>query len=91
MSEGVFLASGEWRLWDQFALRGPGFPAGGVLRLAPVGLAEAADRFGVGEVLSGVEWSVFEEVFGSAAVVTAGVLQEVAGLSSFRAAVAWQN
>ncbi|KAF0648688.1 lantibiotic dehydratase [Streptomyces fradiae] len=43
--DGVWLPGGRWRLWEQFALRGPGFPASGVLRLAPPGLAEAADKF----------------------------------------------
>ena len=37
---------GEWRLWEQVGLRGAGFPADGVTRLAPDGLAEAADAFG---------------------------------------------
>ena len=45
MSDQVML-DGGWRLWGQFALRVPGFPAAGVLRLAPAGLSLAADKFG---------------------------------------------
>ncbi|MFE1963386.1 lantibiotic dehydratase [Streptomyces sp. NPDC059479] len=91
MSETVLLPAGGWRLWTHFSLRGPGFPVSGVLGLAPVGLGVAADKFGVGEVLSGVEWEGFEELFGVAAVGTASVLQGIAGSGRFRAAVAWQN
>ncbi|MFE4170486.1 lantibiotic dehydratase [Streptomyces sp. NPDC056909] len=91
MTEESVSLSERWRLWDQVGLRGPGFPVSGVLRLAPVGLGVAADKFGVGEVLSGVEWEGFEELFGVAAVGTAGVLQGIAGSGRFRAAVAWQN
>ncbi|WHT22384.1 lantibiotic dehydratase [Crossiella sp. CA-258035] len=78
-----------WRLWDQFALRGPGFPANGVLRLAPDGLAAAADKFD--EQLTGPDWAAFEEEFGAAAVQTARELQDIAARPDFRAAVAWQN
>jgi hypothetical protein len=86
-------------LWPQFALRGPGFPVSGVLRLAPEGLAEAAASFGASESssqslpesISGARWEEFEERFEVAAVETATELQRVAGLASFRSAVAWQN
>ncbi|NIL41662.1 lantibiotic dehydratase [Salinispora arenicola] len=81
----------SWRLWSQFALRGPGFPASGVLRLAPAGLAEAADKFGADAVLSGADWTAFEELYGEAAVGTAHELQRVAALPAFQTAVAWQN
>ncbi|MFD5117437.1 lantibiotic dehydratase, partial [Streptomyces sp. NPDC058391] len=91
MSETVLLPAGGWRLWSHFALRGPGFPVAGVLRLVPEGLAVAADKFGGGEVLSGPEWDGFVELFGVAGVGTASVLQEIAGSGRFRAAVAWQN
>ncbi|MEV0041074.1 hypothetical protein, partial [Streptomyces sp. NPDC050804] len=64
MTEESVSLSERWRLWDQVGLRGSGFPVSGVLRLAPVGLGVAADKFGVGEVLSGVEWEGFEELFG---------------------------
>ncbi|CRK57296.1 hypothetical protein [Alloactinosynnema sp. L-07] len=87
----VVLPAGHWRLWNQFALRGPGFPATGVLRLAPDGLAVAADKFGPGDALTGPDWTAFEEDFGVAAVATAEHLQDIARLPAFRAAVAWQN
>ena len=58
---------GGWRLWEQFSLRGPGFPAGGVLDLAPEGLGVLADKFGAGEALAGEVWEEFEGVFGAAA------------------------
>ena len=82
---------GEWRLWEQVGLRGAGFPADEVTRLAPDGLAEAADAFGPREQLAGPRWKEFEASFDDAAVKTATVLQEIAATSSFRTAVAWQN
>ncbi|MFE9921917.1 lantibiotic dehydratase [Streptomyces sp. NPDC005774] len=87
----VLLPGGDWRLWEEFALRGPGFPADGVLRLAPPGLAEAADKFGPGTDLSGPEWQAFAEELSAAAVDTARHLQEVAAQPRFQAALAWQN
>ncbi|WP_433528250.1 lantibiotic dehydratase [Micromonospora sp. CA-263727] len=86
--------AGGWRVWRQFALRGPGFPAEGVLRLAPPGLGEAADKFGegtAGAAMSGPDWDAFVDSFGDAAVRTAGTLQQIAAQPSFQAAVAWQN
>jgi hypothetical protein len=91
MTENLLLPSQEWRLWPQFALRGPGFPATGVLRLAPDGLAAAADEFGVREQLSGPRWDEFATQFDAAAVKTALIMQEIAAAPAFRAAVAWQN
>ncbi|MFC8349828.1 lantibiotic dehydratase [Streptomyces sp. NPDC057280] len=87
----VLLPGGGWRLWEQFALRGPGFPADGVLRLAPPGLAEAADKFGADTPLSGPEWDGFTAELAAAAVQTARDLQEVAAQPRFQAALAWQN
>ncbi|MFE7853375.1 lantibiotic dehydratase [Streptomyces sp. NPDC057403] len=87
----VLLPGGGWRLWEQFALRGPGFPADGVLRLAPPGLAEAADKFGPDAPLSGPEWDGFTAELAIAAVHTARHLQEVAATPRFQAALAWQN
>ncbi|MFK0246843.1 lantibiotic dehydratase [Amycolatopsis azurea] len=81
--------SGKWRLWDQFAVRGAGFPAAGVLRLAEEGLAAAADRLDAG--LSGPAWDVFEKQFATTAVETAVELQAIASSPGFRAAVEWQN
>ncbi|MGA6876683.1 lantibiotic dehydratase, partial [Streptomyces pratensis] len=88
--DGAPLLGRRWRLWEQFSLRGPGFPVGGVLDLAPVDLSVYADKF-AGGVLSGPDWVEFEGVFGEVAARTAVRLQEVAGSSDFTAAVAWQN
>jgi hypothetical protein len=90
MPQTVLLPGDSWRLWNQFALRGAGFPADGVLRLAPPGLADAADKFRDGPT-GGPEWDEFEQRYATAAVDTARVLQEIAALPSFRAALAWQN
>ncbi|MYR19352.1 lantibiotic dehydratase, partial [Streptomyces sp. SID6137] len=62
-----------------------------MLRLAPPGLAEAADKFGAGEPLDGPDWSGFTRLFTEAAVETAHTLQDIARAPAFREAVAWQN
>ncbi len=83
-----------WRLWSRFALRGPGFPAGGVLRLAPSGLAAAADKFDADspkQIQKSPEWQEFEDLFGSAVSSSVEELQRIAALPAFREAVAWQN
>lgn len=82
---------GPWRLWDQLCLRGPGFPAPGVLRLAPEELVRAAERFRTEEDLTGPEWEEFEERFSTTALSVSRILQEIAASPSFQAAVAWQN
>jgi hypothetical protein len=82
---------GRWRLWPQLALRGTGFPAAGVLRLAPDGLAEAAAKFAPGDELTGAQWEDFEELFSDTALSVSRLLQEIAALPLFQAAVAWQN
>ncbi|MET9959162.1 lantibiotic dehydratase [Streptomyces sp. NPDC006326] len=99
----TYVPGGRWRLWDQFALRGAGFPARGVLRLAPAGLASAADKFrpdaagppgtagAPREALSGERWEEFAGLFAEAQVETAHVLQDIARTPAFREAVAWQN
>ncbi|GAA2669861.1 MULTISPECIES: lantibiotic dehydratase family protein [Actinosynnema] len=94
VAEEVLLPGGGWRLWNQFALRGAGFPAAGVLRLAPEGLGEAADKFtdvAPRERWKGPEWAEFEEFFAQCAVATAHELQGIAAQPRFRTALAWQN
>ncbi|MGM1058481.1 lantibiotic dehydratase [Saccharothrix sp. Mg75] len=91
MTDDVFLPGGQWRLWTEFALRGPGFPASGVLRLAPSGLAEAADKFDDDSPLTGPEWTAFEDLLSEAMVNNVRELQRIAATPAFRAAVAWQN
>ena len=82
---------GRWRLWPQFALRGAGFPASGVLQLAPAGLAEAAAAFEAGARLAGEQWQDFDERFRNAALEAARELQRAAATPSFQSAVAWQD
>ncbi|MFD2762618.1 lantibiotic dehydratase [Micromonospora eburnea] len=92
---------GRWRLWDQFSLRGAGFPADGVLRLVDDELALAADRIGLppgsprsagaAPAASAAEWKAFEESFAASAVKSALTLQSAAATPEFRTAVAWQN
>ncbi|GAA4840168.1 lantibiotic dehydratase [Kitasatospora terrestris] len=89
--ESVVLPAGGWRLWEHFALRGPGFPAEGVLRMAPAHLALEADKFGPDDRLAGPDWQAFTEAYDTAAVETARRLQEIAATPRFRAAIAWQN
>ncbi|MEU5095216.1 lantibiotic dehydratase [Streptomyces sp. NPDC020996] len=91
MTEDLVPSLGRWRLWEQFALRGPGFPADGVLRLAPAGLAQAADKFAADDPLDGDRWEDFSRLFADAAVETAHTLQDIARTPAFREAVAWQN
>ncbi|MGW7263255.1 lantibiotic dehydratase [Streptomyces sp. NPDC054842] len=91
MTEDFVPSLGRWRLWEQFALRGPGFPADGVLRLAPAGLAQAADKFADDDALDGARWADFAGLFADAAVETAHTLQDIARLPAFREALAWQN
>jgi hypothetical protein len=91
MTDDFVPSLGRWRLWEQFALRGPGFPADGVLRLAPAGLAQAADKFAVDDLLQGDAWEDFTRLFTDAAVETAHTLQDIARTPAFREAVAWQN
>ncbi|WP_409492828.1 lantibiotic dehydratase [Amycolatopsis sp. cmx-11-12] len=81
---------GRWSLWPQLVLRGAGFPAEGVLRLAPEGLGEAADAI-AGEAPDSAQRAAFEDAYHQAAVDTAFVLQEIAADDRFRTAITWQN
>ncbi|AGM07127.1 lantibiotic dehydratase domain-containing protein [Amycolatopsis keratiniphila] len=80
----------RWSLWPQLVLRGAGFPAAGVLRLAPEGLAAAADAI-AGEAPDSTRRAAFEDAYRQAAVDTAFVLREIAADDRFRAAITWQN
>ncbi|WP_367127249.1 lantibiotic dehydratase [Saccharothrix sp. HUAS TT1] len=85
------LPGGRWRLWDQFSVRGAGFPAQGVLRLAPQGLGLAADRFASAKSQRGAEWEVFEAAFEAAAAKAALEMRDIAAGDAFQSAIAWQN
>ncbi|MFI9005966.1 lantibiotic dehydratase [Actinosynnema sp. NPDC053489] len=89
--EGRSLPGGRWRLWDQFSVRGAGFPAQGVLRLAPHGLGLAADHFAAQKSPQGAEWKAFEDAFEAEAAKSALEMRDIAAGEAFQSAVAWQN
>jgi len=81
------LADSDWRLWPHALVRSAGFPLDGVLALADLGVAEAADRLGAderdGDDLDRA-WRESVERAGTA-------LAELASSPSFRLALTWQN
>ena len=80
----------DWRWWRQVLVRGSGFPAHGVLRLANEGLARKADTLADADRGS-EEWRAFREEFGEAVVDLAIELQSIASQDDFLRAVTWQN
>jgi hypothetical protein len=80
----------DWRWWRQILVRGSGFPANGVLRLANEGLARKADSLVNADRGSEV-WLAFREEFHEAAVDLAIELQSIASQDDFLRAVTWQN
>jgi hypothetical protein len=81
---------GDWRWWRQVLVRGSGFPAKGVLRLANEGLARKADSLVNADRKSEV-WRAFCEEFYEATVDLAIELQSIASQDDFLRAVTWQN
>src|ERR1700722_1183116 len=81
---------GDWRWWRQVLVRGSGFPASGVLRLANEELARKADSLVNADRGSGV-WRAFREEFREAAADLAIELQSIASQDDFLRAVTWQN
>jgi hypothetical protein len=80
----------DWRWWRQVLVRGAGFPANGVLRLADEGLARKADS--VANADRGSEaWRAFRAEFRAATVRLATELQSIAAQDDFLRAVTWQN
>ena len=80
----------DWRWWRQVLVRGSGFPASGVLRLADEGLARKADS--PGERRPGIAGvAAFREEFGAATVQMAAEMQAIAAQDDFLRAVTWQN
>jgi Lantibiotic dehydratase, N terminus len=71
-------------------VRGSGFPANGVLRLANEGLARKADSLVNADRGSEV-WRAFREEFCAATVDLAIELQSIASQDDFLRAVTWQN
>jgi hypothetical protein len=85
----VRLPDSEWALWPTAMVRGAGFPAHLVQRLADEELAALADRAADGRDSSAVEeyrisWQTAAERFGQE-------LGEVARSDGFQLAVGWQN
>jgi len=80
----------DWRWWRQVLVRGAGFPADGVLRLADEGLAVKADSL-VDADRGSEAWRAFGEEFAEACVRLAVELQSIASRDDFLRAVAWQN
>ena len=78
------------RWWREILVRGAGFPAAGVLRLASEDLARRADSLAKADRGSEV-WQAFHEEFSKAAVDLAVDLQSVASQDDFLRAVIWQN
>jgi hypothetical protein len=80
----------DWRWWRQVLVRGPGFPANGVLRLAKEGLALKADSLENADRGSQV-WRAFREEFYEATVDLSMELQSIASQDDFLRALTWQN
>ena len=80
----------DWRWWRQVLVRGSGFPANGVLRLADEALARQADSLLTADRGSEV-WRAFRQEFSAAAVQLAIELQSIASQDDFLRAVTWQN
>jgi hypothetical protein len=80
----------DWRCWPQVLVRGAGFPANGVLRLANEGLARKADSL-VNADPGSEAWRAFREEFSEATVRLAIELQSIASRDDFLRAVTWQN
>jgi hypothetical protein len=80
----------DWRWWRQVVVRGAGFPANGVLRLADEGLARRADSLVKADRRSEA-WRAFGEEFSEASIRMAVELQSIASQDDFLRAVTWQN
>src|SRR4029077_5157004 len=80
----------DWRWWRQVLVRGSGFPADGVLRLAAEALARKADSL-VNADQGSAAWAAFREEFCEASVRLAIELQSIASQDDFLRAVTWQN
>jgi hypothetical protein len=87
----VPLPGGRWGLWSHLAVRSPGFPAEGVLRLAAPALARRADGLAAAEEVSDDEWRSFRRFFDGELALLERRLQDVVRDGRFQAAVAWQN
>ncbi|WP_237613625.1 lantibiotic dehydratase [Pseudomonas syringae] len=82
--------SKSWRWWDDVLVRGAGFSAGGVLRLASTSLAAQADVVG-STPFSDADLSDYRELFAKVSVELSRELQDIARQDDFLQAVSWQN
>lgn len=82
--------SKSWRWWDDVLVRGAGFGAGGVLRLASTSLAAQADRMG-STPFSEADLSDYRASFAKVSVELSRELQDIARQDDFLRAVSWQN
>jgi len=80
----------DWRWWRQVLVRGAGFPASGVLRLADEVLAGKADAL-AGADRRSEAWRAFGEEFREASIRLSIELQSIASRDDFLQAVTWQN
>ncbi len=80
----------DWRCWPEVVVRGSGFPANGVLRLASEALARKADALASADRGS-AEWQAFREDFCEATEQLSIELQSIASQDDFLRAVTWQN
>jgi hypothetical protein len=80
----------DWRWWRHVLVRGAGFPANGVLRLADEALAGKADSL-VDADRGSEAWRAFREEFCEASIRLAIELQSIASQDDFLRAVTWQN
>jgi Lantibiotic dehydratase, N terminus len=78
----------SWVWWDHVALRAPGFPAKGVLRLAAPRVAGLADSTLASE---NGDQAAFGDEYVRTSNELATEIQKIASSRSFRAALAWQN
>lgn len=82
--------SKSWRWWDDVLVRGAGFGAGGVLRLASTSIAAQADRMGSAP-FSEADLSDYRASFAKVSVELSRELQDIARQDDFLRAVSWQN
>ena len=82
----TLLPGGAWALWRGAALRGAGFPASLLQKLASPAAAAAADQ-----VLDGGSGPGFKATYEAEVSRIAGEIRRLAGWERFREAVAWQN
>ncbi|WP_327379046.1 lantibiotic dehydratase family protein (plasmid) [Streptomyces sp. NBC_01216] len=83
----VRIGESEWTLWPTAMVRGAGFPAEAVQRLADVQLAALADA----APETGAPGAEFLRVWDESAERTSGELATVAASDRFQSAVGWQN